>query len=75
MKYNVTPQATTAKSPSELLFNRRIRDKISCMEDIATDEMDDEVYNRDLVNKEMGKRKEDSRRGPLLTRSNQETAW
>lgn len=66
MMYNVTPHGTTGKSPSELLFNRRIRDKIPCVEDIATEVLDDEAYDRDLVRKEMGKRKEDGHKGATV---------
>lgn len=63
MMYNVTPHGTTGKYPSELLMNRKIRDKIPCIEDIVMETLDEEVYDRDLTNKERGKRKEDCRRG------------
>ncbi|KAK9701343.1 Reverse transcriptase (RNA-dependent DNA polymerase) [Popillia japonica] len=43
MMYNVTPHGTTGKSPSELLINRRIRDKIPCIEDIYMETLDEEV--------------------------------
>lgn len=60
--YNVTPHGTTGKSPSELIYNRRIRDKIPCLDDIATDPIDEETYDQDLTNKAHGKDKEDKRR-------------
>ncbi|XP_030765263.1 uncharacterized protein K02A2.6-like [Sitophilus oryzae] len=60
--YNVTPHGTTGKSPSELLFNRRIKDNIPCLEDINIETLDEEVYDQDLVQKDKGKRREDSRR-------------
>lgn len=60
--YNVTPHGTTGKSPSELLFNRRIKDKIPCLEDINIETLDEEVYDQDLVQKDKGKRREDSKR-------------
>ncbi|KAJ8982064.1 hypothetical protein NQ317_001473 [Molorchus minor] len=66
MMYNVTPHGTTGKSPSELLFNRRIRDKIPGLEDITADVMDEEVYDQDLTKKEMGRRREDKSRNATI---------
>ncbi|XP_044757738.1 uncharacterized protein K02A2.6-like [Coccinella septempunctata] len=36
MMYNVTPHGTTGKSPSELMFNRTVRDKIPSMADLVS---------------------------------------
>jgi len=33
--HNVTPHSTTGTSPSELMFNRMIKDKIPNVQDIA----------------------------------------
>lgn len=60
--YNVTPHGTTGKSPSELLFNRRIRDKIPCLDDLSTETMDEETLDHDLMKKEKGKRQTDKAR-------------
>lgn len=62
LMYNVTPHGTTGKSPTELLFNRRIRDKIPDINDIRGEDGDQEAHDTDLVNKERGKRQEDSTR-------------
>jgi len=62
MMYNVTPPGTTGKAPSELLFGRKIRDKIPCLEDIDPERIDDEAYDKDIMNKEKGKQREDMRR-------------
>lgn len=53
MMYNVTPHGTRGKSPSELLSNRRVPDKIPSIEDMIFETLDDEAYDRDLVKKEI----------------------
>nr|XP_023024982.1 uncharacterized protein LOC111513053 [Leptinotarsa decemlineata] len=62
MMHNVTPHGTTGKSPLELIFNRRIRDKIPSVIDLVGEEIDQEAQDNDLINKQKGKRKEDGRR-------------
>jgi len=37
MMYNVTPHGTTGAAPSELMFNRTIRDKIPDIQDVVGD--------------------------------------
>ena len=62
LMYNVTPHGTTGKLPSELLYNRTIRDKIPSAVDIS-DYMDDsEVRDFDKRKKQEGKEREDKRR-------------
>lgn len=43
--YKVTPHGTIGESPSELHFNRKIRDKISSKSDIEGGEIDEEAKN------------------------------
>ncbi|XP_044753909.1 uncharacterized protein K02A2.6-like [Coccinella septempunctata] len=62
MMYNVTPHGTTGKSPSELMFNRTIRDKIPSMADLVVEPVDEEARDNDMVNKQKGKEMEDSSR-------------
>nr|CAH7737393.1 unnamed protein product [Callosobruchus chinensis] len=60
--YNVTPQGTTGKSPSELLFKRNIRDKIPSISDLMTETADEEALDNDILNKQKGKEREDKNR-------------
>ncbi|KAJ8942230.1 hypothetical protein NQ314_010130 [Rhamnusium bicolor] len=62
LMYNVTPQGTTGKSPSELLFNRNIRDKIPSIIDLMAETGDEEARDNDIINKQKGKEKEDRTR-------------
>ncbi|KAG5863497.1 hypothetical protein JTB14_025530 [Gonioctena quinquepunctata] len=62
MMHNVTPHGTTGKSPSELIFNRRIRDKIPSVTDIVGEEGDPEAQDNDIINKFKRKRREDGAR-------------
>lgn len=65
LMYRATPHSTTLKTPSELLFGRNIRDKIpSIHQPIETDE---EVRDRDLMEKEKGRIYADKRRGAKIT--------
>ncbi|XP_055850620.1 uncharacterized protein K02A2.6-like [Episyrphus balteatus] len=63
LMYNVTPHGTTGKAPSELLFNRVIRDKIPSLHDVPGDLMDSEARDLDSINKEKGKQQADKVRG------------
>ncbi|XP_053960266.1 uncharacterized protein K02A2.6-like [Anastrepha ludens] len=63
LMYNVTPHGTTGRSPSELLFNRRLRDKIPSIHDIKENILDEEAKDMDMLNKEKGKQKGDTNRG------------
>ncbi|XP_018578310.1 uncharacterized protein K02A2.6-like, partial [Anoplophora glabripennis] len=59
LMYNVTPHGTTGKSPSELLLNRNIRDKIPSITDLIHEPCDEEARDNDIINKQKGKEKED----------------
>ncbi|KAJ8964455.1 hypothetical protein NQ317_004366, partial [Molorchus minor] len=48
------------KVPSELLFNRNIRDKIPSITDLMAEAGDEEARDNDIMNKQKGKEKEDS---------------
>lgn len=63
LMYNVTPHGTTGKSPSELMFGRRIRDKIPGIEDLMQMTADGEALDTDMLNKQKGKDREDTSRG------------
>ncbi|XP_055905215.1 uncharacterized protein K02A2.6-like [Eupeodes corollae] len=59
LMYNVTPHGTTGKSPSELLFNRTIRDKIPSVQDVSETIFDSEARDSDKINKQKGKERGD----------------
>ncbi|XP_036340795.1 uncharacterized protein K02A2.6-like [Rhagoletis pomonella] len=59
---NVTPHGTTGSSPSELMFNRVIRDKIPGIQDLTDDMLDSAARDYDIINKWKGKEKADMRR-------------
>lgn len=61
LMYNVTPHGTTGKSPSELVFNRRIRDKIQSINDVTVEEPDEEAKDIDILKKNRGRGKEKRR--------------
>jgi len=63
MMYNVTPHGTTGSAPTELMFNRVIRDKIPGVQDLMGEYSDSVERDRDLVNKQKGKEYADKRRG------------
>jgi len=62
MMYNVTPHGTTGSAPTELMFNRVIRDKIPGVQDLMGENSDSVKRDRDLVNKQKGKEYADKRR-------------
>lgn len=62
LMYNVTPHGTTGSAPSELMFNRRIRDKIPGIEEITEEIIDSAARDNDLIRKQKGKEKADSNR-------------
>lgn len=62
LMYNVTPHGTTGKSPSQLLFGRNIRDKIPSIDDLITTNIDEEAKDKDVINKQKGKEREDRSR-------------
>ncbi|XP_050337769.1 uncharacterized protein K02A2.6-like [Bactrocera neohumeralis] len=62
LMYNVTPHGTTGSAPTELMFNRTIRDKIPGMQDISDDILDSAARDLDMINKQKGKRKGDTTR-------------
>ncbi|XP_058977362.1 uncharacterized protein K02A2.6-like [Musca domestica] len=63
LMYNVTPHGTTGKAPTELLFNRVIRDKIPSISDVGENILDAEARDLDAINKEKGREKADKVRG------------
>lgn len=63
LMYNVTPHGTTGSSPTELMFNRVIRDKIPGIQDLTDDMLDSAARDYDIINKCKGKEKADMRRG------------
>ncbi|KAL7292832.1 hypothetical protein TKK_0013654 [Trichogramma kaykai] len=60
--YNATPNGTTGKSPSELLYGRNIRDKIPYVNDLISDEDFGEARDNDFANKQNGGIREDAAR-------------
>lgn len=60
MMYRTTPHSTTGKTPGELNFGSKIRDKIPCMEEPI--EIDLEVADKDRLAKHKGKVYADERR-------------
>lgn len=62
LMYIVTPHGTTGKTPSELLYNRNIRDKIPSLADITEDGFDEEAMDNDLINKQKRKERKDRTR-------------
>lgn len=58
--YRSTPHSTTQKTPSELLLGRTIRDKLPSIEQSIG--IDDEVRDKDKLEKEKGKEYADKRR-------------
>lgn len=62
LMYNVTPHSTTGSPPSELMFNRVIRDKIPSIQDITEDMIDSSARDLDCINKQKGKERGDKRR-------------
>lgn len=65
MMYNSTPHTTTGKTPHELFFKRQFRDKIPSSIDTGNatlTELDEEVIDRDRVQKEKGRELGDRKR-------------
>lgn len=60
LMYRSTPHSTTLRSPAELMFNRKIRDKLPSMQEAA--ETNDELKDRDKIMKEKGKEYADAKR-------------
>ncbi|XP_037728604.1 uncharacterized protein K02A2.6-like [Drosophila subpulchrella] len=56
LMYNVTPHSTTGAAPTQLMYNRTIRDKIPGIEDISDQDVDSEERDRDMCQKEKGKK-------------------
>lgn len=62
--YNSTPHSVTGKTPSELFFKRKFRDKIPMVGDVGYEPHDTEteVKDRDKIMKEKGKEYADRKR-------------
>jgi len=63
LMYNVTPHSTTGAAPTQLMYNRTIRDKIPGIEDILDQDVDSEERDKDMCQKEKGKKVADAARG------------
>ncbi|XP_046868367.1 uncharacterized protein LOC124460828 [Drosophila willistoni] len=72
MMYDVTPHGTTG-APSELMFNRIIRDKIPDVRDVVGDVGESSERDLDCWNKQKGKEKADKEEAPKHRISNPET--
>ena len=53
--YNVTPHSTTGVPPTELMFNRVIRDKLPGIQDLTGEYVDSAEKDQDCINKQKGK--------------------
>ncbi|XP_053968583.1 uncharacterized protein K02A2.6-like [Anastrepha ludens] len=62
LMYNVTPHGTTGTPPTELMFNRVIRDKIPGIQDITEGKLDSAARDLDVINKAKGKEAADKKR-------------
>lgn len=60
LMYRASPHSTTLKSPAELMFNRKIRDKIPFIDEPT--ELDESVRDKDKEMKEKGREYGDMRR-------------
>lgn len=49
--HNVTPHGTTGVAPTQLMFNRVIRDKVPCISDINETFTDSGERDRDCLRK------------------------
>nr|XP_043068709.1 uncharacterized protein K02A2.6-like [Drosophila bipectinata] len=63
LMHNVTPHGTTGVAPTQLMFNRVIRDKVPCIGDIDEKVSDSAERDRDCMLKEKGKEEADKKRG------------
>ncbi|XP_046868376.1 uncharacterized protein LOC124460840 [Drosophila willistoni] len=63
LTYNTTPHGTAGSTPSELMFNRTIRDKLPDIRDIIEEVVDTSARDNDLINKQKGKLTGDKVRG------------
>lgn len=61
--YNVTPHGTTGSPPTELMFNRLIRDKIPDVRDLTENVIDSSARDLDQIRKQKGKELADKKRG------------
>lgn len=62
--YNSTPHSVTGKTPAELFFRRKFRDKLPMIQDMTYTE-DQEMRDRDKQQKEKGKEYTDKKRQAL----------
>ncbi|KAH8393126.1 hypothetical protein KR215_002951 [Drosophila sulfurigaster] len=61
--HNVTPHGTTGVAPTQLMFNRVVRDKVPCIDDIDEQFTDSAERDRDCILKQKGKEQADKKRG------------
>lgn len=62
MMYNSTPHTTTEKTPSELFFRRQFRDKLPSVQYSDSMPTDEEIKDRDQIEKEKGMEYSDKKR-------------
>lgn len=60
--YNNTAHSTTGKAPSELMQNRKLRFKFPDFQDLETATPSNEFSDRDAIQKQKGKEREDAKR-------------
>ncbi|XP_043063219.1 uncharacterized protein K02A2.6-like [Drosophila yakuba] len=63
LMHNVTPHGTTGIAPTQLMFNRIIRDKLPGIEELNEQFTDFAERDRDIIQKEKGKEAADKKRG------------
>ncbi|KAH8318227.1 hypothetical protein KR067_007055, partial [Drosophila pandora] len=61
--YNVTPHSNTGTAPTQLMFNRLIRDKMPGVQDLGADVLDSAEREKDCIAKQKGKESVDKKRG------------
>ncbi|KAJ8915581.1 hypothetical protein NQ315_012466 [Exocentrus adspersus] len=62
MMYNSTPHTVTGKTPAELFFRRKFRDKLPMIQDVTYNPQDLDMRDRDKEQKEKEKEYSDKRR-------------
>ncbi|XP_043064924.1 uncharacterized protein K02A2.6-like [Drosophila ficusphila] len=63
LMYNVTPHSSTGSAPTQLMFNRLIRDKMPGIQDLGAEVLDSAERDQDCVAKQKGKESADKKRG------------
>ncbi|KAH8317547.1 hypothetical protein KR059_004837 [Drosophila kikkawai] len=61
--YNVTPHSTIGTAPTQLMFNRLIRDKMPGIQDLGGEILDSAERDQNCITKQKGKETADRKRG------------